>query len=204
MKFVFDLDGTVTRHETLPLIARHFGLQDEIDALTRQTIAGRVPFAESLARRVAILGPCSVGAVDAILSRTELFEGVMRFIADNARDCVVATGNLDVWTASLAARFPCAFHASTAAVADDRVVALTRVLRKASVVEDLQRAGHAVVYVGDGDNDAEAMRRADHAIGCGLVHRPAQSVMDAADAVAFDEAALLRLLRAMARRGAPA
>lgn len=30
MKFLFDLDGTVTSKETLPIIAEHFGVQDQI------------------------------------------------------------------------------------------------------------------------------------------------------------------------------
>ena len=29
-KFIFDLDGTVTREETLPLIAKHFSVEEEI------------------------------------------------------------------------------------------------------------------------------------------------------------------------------
>lgn len=34
MKFLFDLDGTVTSKETLPIIAEHFGVQDQIAELT--------------------------------------------------------------------------------------------------------------------------------------------------------------------------
>ncbi|MCI7267456.1 MAG: hypothetical protein MR545_09585 [Veillonellaceae bacterium] len=46
-KFIFDLDGTVTREETLPLIAKHFSVEEEIMELTRNTVDGRVPFIDS-------------------------------------------------------------------------------------------------------------------------------------------------------------
>lgn len=41
--FIFDLDGTITQKETLPLIANHFGVQEKIEILTRETVLGRVP-----------------------------------------------------------------------------------------------------------------------------------------------------------------
>ena len=37
-KFIFDLDGTVTKEETLPLIAKHFSVEGEIMELTRNTV----------------------------------------------------------------------------------------------------------------------------------------------------------------------
>lgn len=51
MKFLFDLDGTVTSKETLPIIAEHFGVQDQIAELTHHTVQGNVPFVESFIRR---------------------------------------------------------------------------------------------------------------------------------------------------------
>lgn len=52
MKFLFDMDGTVTSCETLPLIASNFGIETKIDALTRETVQGNIPFIESFIRRV--------------------------------------------------------------------------------------------------------------------------------------------------------
>ena len=52
MKILFDLDGTITAQETLPLIAKHFGVEEQISELTKQTIQGNVPFIESFIRRV--------------------------------------------------------------------------------------------------------------------------------------------------------
>ena len=46
-RFIFDLDGTITKEETLPKIAKFFNVQAEIDNLTQETIAGNIPFMES-------------------------------------------------------------------------------------------------------------------------------------------------------------
>ena len=52
MKFLFDLDGTVTSKETLPIIAEHFGVQDQIAELTHHTVQGNVPFVASCIRNL--------------------------------------------------------------------------------------------------------------------------------------------------------
>lgn len=56
MKFLFDLDGTVTSVETLPIISQHFNCTEQIAELTALTVQGNVPFIESFIRRVNILG----------------------------------------------------------------------------------------------------------------------------------------------------
>ena len=53
MKFLFDLDGTVTSAETLPIIANHFNCLEEIGELTKRTVQGNIPFVESFIRRVS-------------------------------------------------------------------------------------------------------------------------------------------------------
>ena len=78
MKFLFDLDGTVTSQETLPVIANHFYCQEEIADLTKRTIAGNVPFVESFIRRVSILGKYSVGETSKVLGQVPLYHGLHR------------------------------------------------------------------------------------------------------------------------------
>ena len=71
IKFIFDLDGTITSEETLPLIAKHFNVQEEIEQLTRETIQGDIPFVESFIRRVFILGKLPVDEVAALLENVK-------------------------------------------------------------------------------------------------------------------------------------
>ncbi|KFL35895.1 HAD-IB family phosphatase [Arenimonas donghaensis] len=194
MKFIFDLDGTITRQETLPLMAARFGIEDQIDALTEETIRGNIPFIESFIRRVGILGQYPVSEMNRLLSGMELFQGVVGFIQENPDDCIIATGNLGPWIEGLCARLGCGVRCSDANIADDRVAKLTSILRKEDVVREWKAKGETVVFVGDGNNDAEAMREADISIATGMVHWPARSVLDVADYAVFDESALLRLL----------
>lgn len=53
--YCFDLDGTLTRQELLPLIASSVGLEDEIEVLTQATIDGFLPFDKSFKLRVRLL-----------------------------------------------------------------------------------------------------------------------------------------------------
>ena len=38
IKFIFDLDGTLTKEESLPRIAKYFHIEQDIEALTEATI----------------------------------------------------------------------------------------------------------------------------------------------------------------------
>ncbi len=72
VKFIFDLDGTLTKKETLPIISDYFSLQEKIAELTTQTVQGNIPFVESFIRRVSILGKCPVSEVSELLAKVEL------------------------------------------------------------------------------------------------------------------------------------
>ena len=193
-KFIFDLDGTLTTRETLPVIAEHFGIQEKIASLTSETIKGNIPFVESFIQRTNILGECSASKISELLGDIELFEGVVSFIREHCDDCVIATGNLCEWIEGLAARVGCHYESSHGNFEDDKLVKLTRILNKRAIVEEYQAQGYRVVFVGDGNNDAEAMRFADIAIASGLIHSPARSVVEVSDYAVYDERALLRLL----------
>jgi HAD superfamily phosphoserine phosphatase-like hydrolase len=197
-KFIFDLDGTLTKRETLPLIAKHFGIEEKILNLTNETIKGNIPFVESFIRRTNILGECSADEIATLLDTIDLFEGVVGFIRANREDCVIATGNLQQWIKKLADRIGCRYESSHGTFENDKLVKLTKILSKRSIVEAYQKEGYRVVFVGDGNNDAEAMRVADVAIASGLVHSPARSVVEVSDYAVYDERAMLRLLEQIA------
>lgn len=203
VKFVFDLDGTLTKEETLPKIAAHFGVESDIAQLTQETVRGDVPFSESFRKRVDILKAFSVKAIDDLLATTPLQDSVVDFIAAHQRDCMIATGNLDVWINSLAGKVGCTVHSSTAEVSGDTVTGIAKVLRKDEIVRDLKAKGEFVVVIGDGNNDSEAMNLADLSIAVGVVHEPAQSVLAVCDFLVYSEEALLRLLRQIAREPEP-
>lgn len=194
MKFLFDLDGTVTSQETLPIIASHFNVQEQIDKLTKQTVQGNVPFVESFIRRVNILGKNSVSETDELLSQVPLYPLLAKFIKEHKEDCIIVTGNLTCWCEKLFKKIGCQCFGSIAECEDDKVFKIQKILRKEDVVDQFKALGETVVFVGDGNNDLEAMRHANISISVGLTHNPAQSLMAITDYVVFNEVALVRQL----------
>lgn len=192
MKFLFDLDGTVTSEETLPVISNHFGCTEQIGELTARTVAGNVPFIESFIRRVNILCRYSVNETNELLSQVPLFPLVARFISEHVEDCIIVTGNLTCWCEGLFKKIGCQCYGSVAECEDDNVVKIKSILRKEAIVDQYKALGETVVFIGDGNNDLEAMRHANISIAAGLTHNPAQSLMSICDYVVFDENALVR------------
>lgn len=192
MKFLFDLDGTVTAKETLPIISEHFGCSDKISELTTKTVQGNVPFIESFIRRVNILGQYSVKETNELLTEVPLYPGVADFIRKHSEDCIIVTGNLTCWCEGLFKKIGCQCYGSEAQVEGDRVVKLKTILRKEQIVDQYKALGETVVFIGDGNNDLEAMRHANISIAAGLTHNPAQSLMSICDYVIYNEDALCR------------
>ena len=198
MKFLFDLDGTVTSAETLPIIANHFECKEEIAELTKRTVQGNIPFIESFIRRVNILGKYSVSETSDLLALVSLYPEVKKFIDDHRADCIIVTGNLTCWCEGLFKKIGCQCYGSEAECEDDKVVKLKTILRKEQIVDQYKALGETVVFIGDGNNDLEAMRHANISISVGLTHNPAQSLMAITDYVIFNEHALYRQMRQLA------
>ena len=194
MKFIFDLDGTITAQETLPLIASHFQVQAEISELTKETIHGNIPFVESFIRRVHILGKLPVDEISDLLGEVKLHRKVLDFIHKNKKDCVIATGNLDCWIEKLVMKIGCEYFTSEAIVENNRVNSIKNILKKELIVKKYQDRGEKVVYIGDGNNDMEAMRISNVAIATGLTHHPANNILPFSDYLIFSEKALCRQL----------
>lgn len=194
MKFVFDLDGTLTKHETLPIIASEFDVEAEIAALTEKTVRGEVPFLEGFLQRVEILSKINPARISELLSKVEINPCLLEFILENKSDCIIATGNYRGWVDQLCKKFQCEYRCSEGAFVDGRVK-LSKVFAKDDLVKELKTQGEFVVYIGDGNNDAEAMRLADVGIACGIVHQPAASVIQVCDFAIYDDSTLTSFLR---------
>lgn len=193
-QFVFDLDGTITKQETLPLISKHFNIQAQIDTLTQDTIQGNIPFVESFIRRVYILGKLPIDEIASLLEHISLHPKVVQFIKQHPQNCAIATGNLDCWIRKLVDKIGCACYCSQGIIENNRVIKLTQILRKENIVEQYKLTGQKVVFIGDGNNDVEAMRAADISIASGLTHMPARGALSVANYAVFSEEALCRQL----------
>jgi phosphoserine phosphatase len=119
---------------------------------------------------------------------------VHEFIKQHAADCVIVTGNLRCWCEKLGAKIGCQCYYSEADVENNHVVKLRSILRKEQIVEQYKALGENVVFIGDGNNDLEAMRTANISIATGLTHQPAKSLYAITDYIIFNEKALCRQL----------
>lgn len=178
----------------MPIISAHFNVGVEMSRLTQQTVKGDIPFVESFIKRTHVLGNLPISEVNDLLASVPLLERIVCFIKENQSDCIVATGNFNGWIENLVKKIGCRYFSSDGVVENNRVTNLTRILKKEDVVNQFKSQGEEVVFIGDGNNDAEAMRDADISIACGIVHKPAVSVLEVADYAVYSEESLYRLL----------
>jgi choline kinase/soluble P-type ATPase len=125
---------------------------------------------------------------------------VIKFIEENKHDCVIATGNFGGWIEKLVNRIGCNSYSSSGLIEDDRIKKLTHILKKEEVVKKYKALGEHVVFIGEGNNDVEAMREADISIACGIIHAPAKSVLTVTDYAVYNGDALYRLLNQITRK----
>ncbi len=192
--FAFDLDGTLTRAELLPLIAQAAGLQEEIGLLTRLTIDGTIPFTASFRLRFAVLKSLPFAQVQAATSQVELDPGLAAFVQAHPHQCRVVTGNIPQWIQPLVDRLGCGLHSSEVSVSETHPLQLTRIINKADAVVAMRQEFDRVVAIGDGANDVAMFDAADISIAYGGVHEPAPSLLEVADYVVYESSSLCRLL----------
>jgi phosphoserine phosphatase len=195
--FCFDLDGTVTRAELLPIIAEEVDLAEEIGLLTEATIKGIIPFEKSFRLRCRLLADVPVSVVNKAVAQVELEAGLVDFISDHADQCFIVTGNLNVWIAPLLERVPCGFFSSEAEVSDDRLGKVTKVLNKADAVESLRERFDTIVAVGEGMNDVPMFEKADIGIAHGAIHTPSEALRQLSDYWTTSGGGLCRLLNSL-------
>ena len=194
MKFLFDLDGTVTQQETLPIIARHFGAEGDMAQLTEQAVSGAVPYEQSLRNRVMMLRDCSVKEVAKLLASVPLYEKIYQFISEHKAQCAVVTSNIDCWCSSLIQRLGCQGFCSQAITCDDKLVEIASIIKKELIVDHFKEQGETVVFIGDGHNDLQAMQNAHIAIAAGLSNPPAPCLIPIANHIAKDQQSLYNTL----------
>jgi HAD superfamily phosphoserine phosphatase-like hydrolase len=188
-----DLDGTLTRTELLPTIARSVGIEEEMTRLTDDTLAGRIPFAESFRRRVSMLSAVPVEVVHEAILSAPVFEELMALLLEHPERVVVVTGNLDIWIQPFLDRYGLTGMSSRAERLLDGRIGVTSILNKAEAARHYDQGLR--IAIGDGANDASMVRAADVGIAWCGVHPAADSLMEVAGYAFADERTLCRFLR---------
>ena len=192
--FAFDLDGTLTTAEILPLIAAELGLREEMALLTHLTLNGLIPFEASFRLRFEILRSVPLRRVQAIVAEVDVQPDLAAFIAGRPERCSVVTGNLDLWVKPLAAKLPCRWFSSRGAAGADGRVNLLEVLVKGRAVQAIKAGGGRLVAVGESRNDVSMFEEADVGVAFGGVHEPVAELKAISDYVTYDASVLCRLL----------
>lgn len=198
--FCFDLDGTITQQEILPLIARDLGIEEELEVLTNATISGILPFSGSFKLRCRLLADVPISRVKAIASTIALFEEIVSFINQNGQSCFIITGNLDVWIEDIIKKFRCTTYSSKAIVSNDKLTGISQILDKGEAAKDIRTKGFdRIVAVGDGMGDIDMFKQADISIAFGASHKPSQALYETCNHVIFDESDLCKILNRLIR-----
>lgn len=196
-KFAFDLDGTVTKVETLPILAMELGISAQMKFLTEMTLEGKIPFETSFRLRYEMLKKIPPKRIAEIMDAIELDEEIFKFIRDNKNYCAVVTGNLDCWIYPIAKKLGCEFFSSTSTLSKDGVPILTKILRKDAAICQLKKTSEKVVAIGESFNDVPMFEAADISIAYGGVHKPIDAAVFVADYVVNDSQTLCRLLKSL-------
>ena len=192
--FAFDLDGTVTKREILPLIAGALGLYDEMVLLTRLTLDGTLRFEESFRLRVQILRSVPVSRVQRIVEEVPLDPGIEDFIRANRDRCAIVTGNLDCWIAPLVRRLGCASYSSMALTEGDQLTGIRSIQNKSHAIQAMRARAGRVVAIGESTNDLPMFEEADMGVAFGGVHDPVPALVQISDYVTYESSSLCDLL----------
>ena len=195
--FCFDLDGTITKQEILPLLAKDLGLQEELEVLTNATISGLLPFSGSFKLRSRLLADIPISRAKAIVRQVELFEKIVSFIQQNKDCCFIVTGNLDVWIADIVAGIGCSAYSSEACYSGDKLVGVAKIIDKGDTIKVIASKGFdRIIAIGDGMGDVEMFRQADVSVFFSENQQPTGTLKELCDYLVFDELSLCKMLSA--------
>ena len=191
--FAFDLDGTITTQEILPLLAAELDLAEEFSLLTDLTVRGLVDFSASLKLRFHILRSVPLKTVQDIVRRVPLNSDIEAFIHKNKECCRVITGNVDCWVEPLIHRLGCGTFSSRSSLNNGQLV-LTSILDKGEAMRTLKKHASRLIAIGESAGDVPMFEAADIGVAYAGVHEPAPALLTVTDHVVYDGVSLCRLL----------
>ena len=198
--FCFDLDGTISKTEILPMIAKEVDIFEEIEALTDATIKGIIPFNRSFQLRVKLLSEIPIKRIQDLVMDIPLHNEIVNFIKRNSANSYVITGNLDVWIEELILKkIGCNYFSSRAESSNNQTKGISSILNKGTAIKELKQLhkNHRIVSIGDGMGDVPMHLEADIRIAFGAVHPPIETLINVSDYIIYEEKALCRLLNTL-------
>jgi HAD superfamily phosphoserine phosphatase-like hydrolase len=156
--FIFDLDGTITKKEILPELAKKISKYRIVKKMTNDAISGKTSFNVNFLERVKILNQLDDNVVDNVVDQIELDTNFLKFIKKNNSKCIIVTQNLDKWIRCIQKKINCPIYSSTAITKNGKVY-VKKILKKEEVLKKFENK--FTVAIGDGMNDYNMLKRAD-------------------------------------------
>jgi phosphoserine phosphatase len=189
--FLFDFDGTITKTEMLPLLAKKMNSASQILELTEKTIQGLVPFKESFLKRIELLREIPTPTIQKIFTEAPVNTQLLSWIKEHRELCYVVTGQLDIWMKPWFLKHELNGFSSEATF-ENNIVEVRKVIDKSSIADYFP--GREIIMVGDGANDATLMEKANTSIGTEIVHKVPEMIWELADIIVWEEQSLCRTL----------
>ena len=192
--FLFGMDSIIVQDEILPVIAKRAGLYEKMEILEESTKHVNMPFKQSFLTKAHLLNGIPVSDVWESVSDISLNLKVVDFIRQNRDRCYIVTGNIDVWIEQLINRIGMERNTyCSKALTDNKgyVQDIVSIVDKDTVVRQMIMP---YVAVGNGNNDAEMIEKAEIGIGYGGSHEIASSVLECASHAVYDEERLVGFL----------
>ncbi len=192
--FCFDLDGTITAEESLPMLAKHLELfSEEIHLLTKATLDGVIPVKSSLKLRFSLLLQADIKKIRKIMCKISLHHKILRWISAHSQDCYIITHNLDLFCEHLLTKIPC--KSFTSKIIKEDTHSQFDLLDKGDIVREIKNYGYnQVVAIGEGFGDLPMFENADIRISFGAVHKPIPKLLDISDYISYSEETLCQIL----------
>lgn len=193
--FCFDLDGTISKSEILPLIAKLKGIEREISELTNMTLSGLIPFEDSFTLRCKMLQGVPTEDIHSSIKDVLLYKGIVEFINANSENCAVVTGNIDVWIKPVTDQLKCSVYASSGKFNEGKFDSVTHILDKGKVIDQLTQPNRRIFAIGDGMGDVKMFEKSNVSVAFGATHDPVISLIEVSDCVTYSEESLCRFLK---------
>lgn len=192
-KFVFDLDSTITKEETLPIIAKELGMYNEIKVLTEKAMNGEQDFEKNFINRINIIKNINLEKIHKIIEKVEFNKYIEKFILENKERCLILTGNLDLIIKPILKRLDMEnrYFSCIGTKKDGKIFKVDKVINKKDVA---QKFDFKFVAIGDGNNDIGMLEKADIGIAFGGCRNLSKEIKDISDYIFYSDKELYQFL----------